>query len=32
MSKDKWKTIINIIITILTAIATTVGTSSCLGV
>lgn len=32
MKKDTWKTIINIAITILTAIATTLGVTSCTGV
>jgi hypothetical protein len=31
MSKDSWSKIIHIIITILTAIATTVGVTSCTG-
>lgn len=32
MKKDTWKTIINIAISILTAIATTLGVTSCTGV
>ena len=32
MKKDTWKTIINIAISILTAIATTLGVTSCAGV
>lgn len=31
MKKDTWKTIIQIAISILTAIATTLGVSSCMG-
>ena len=31
MKKDTWKTIIQIAISILTAIATTMGVSSCMG-
>lgn len=31
MAKEKWKTLLNIIITILTAIATTIGTQSCIA-
>lgn len=31
MSKDKWQTLINIVITILTAIATTFGVESCIN-
>nr|WP_297656723.1 smalltalk protein [uncultured Prevotella sp.] len=31
MKKDTWKTIIQIAISILTAIATTLGVSSCVG-
>ena len=30
MKHEKWKTIINVIISVLTAIATTMGMSSCL--
>ncbi|MBF1581808.1 MULTISPECIES: smalltalk protein [Prevotella] len=30
MKHEKWKTIINVIISVLTAIATTLGMSSCL--
>ena len=30
MNKEVWKTVINMIITILTAIATTFGTTSCI--
>ncbi|MBF1600375.1 MAG: smalltalk protein [Prevotella sp.] len=30
MKNEKWKTIINVIISVLTAIATTLGMSSCL--
>ena len=30
MKHEKWKTIINVIISVLTAIATTLGVSSCL--
>jgi hypothetical protein len=29
MKKETWKTIINIIVTILTALTTTIGVSSC---
>ena len=32
MNKDKWKTLINLIVTILTAIAATLTTQSCMGV
>lgn len=32
MRKDTWKTIINIAISILTALATTLGVTSCTGV
>ena len=32
MKKETWKNIINLIVTILTAIATTLGVSSCTGV
>lgn len=32
MNKDKWKTLLNLIVTILTAIATTLTTQSCMGV
>ena len=32
MSKDIWQKILHFAITILTAIATTLGTTSCLGV
>jgi hypothetical protein len=31
MKKDFWKQLIQVIITILTAIATTIGTTSCIG-
>ena len=31
MKKDKWKTVIQIAISILTAIATTLGVTSCMG-
>lgn len=31
MKKDFWKQVIQIVITILTAIATTIGTASCIG-
>ena len=31
MKKDTWKTIIQVAISILTAIATTLGVSSCVG-
>jgi hypothetical protein len=31
MKKDFWKQVIQIVITILTAIATTIGTVSCIG-
>ncbi|MBQ9533773.1 MAG: smalltalk protein [Prevotella sp.] len=31
MKKDFWKKVIQIVITILTAIATTIGTVSCIG-
>lgn len=31
MKKDFWKRVIQIVITILTAIATTIGTVSCIG-
>ncbi|MBF1628897.1 MULTISPECIES: smalltalk protein [unclassified Prevotella] len=30
MKNEKWKTILNVIISVLTAIATTLGMSSCL--
>ncbi|MBR2017466.1 MAG: smalltalk protein [Prevotella sp.] len=30
MSKEKWKLILNLIISILTAVATTLGVSSCM--
>ena len=30
MKNEKWKTILNVIISVLTAIATTLGLSSCL--
>ena len=30
MKNEKWKTIINVIISVLTAIATTLGMSSCM--
>ena len=30
MKHEKWKTILNVIISVLTAIATTLGVSSCL--
>ena len=30
MKHEKWKTVINVIISVLTAIATTLGMSSCL--
>ena len=32
MSKDTWGKILNILITVLTAIATTFGVTSCMGV
>ena len=32
MSKDIWSKILNIVITVLTAIATTFGITSCMGV
>ena len=32
MSKDTWGKILNIVITVLTAIATTFGVTSCMGV
>ena len=32
MNKDKWKTLLNLIVTILTAIAATLTTHSCMGV
>lgn len=32
MNKDKWKTLLNLIVTILTAIAATLTTQSCMGV
>ena len=32
MNKDKWKTLLNLIVTILTAIAATPTTQSCKGV
>ena len=32
MNKDKWKTLLNLILTILTAIAATLTTQSCMGV
>ena len=32
MNKDKWKTLVNLIVTILTAIAATLTTQSCMGV
>lgn len=32
MTKDKWKTLLNLIVTILTAIAATLTTQSCMGV
>jgi hypothetical protein len=31
MKKESWKTVIQIIISILTAIATTMGVTSCMG-
>ena len=31
MKKDTWKTVIQIVISILTAIATTLGVTSCMG-
>lgn len=31
MNKDKWKTLLNLIVTILTAIAATLTTQSCMG-
>lgn len=31
MKRETWKTIIQMIVTILTAIATTLGTASCIG-
>ena len=31
MKKEKWKTIIQVLISILTAAATAMGTTSCLG-
>lgn len=32
MNKDKWKALLNLIVTILTAIAATLTTQSCMGV
>lgn len=32
MNKDKWKTLLNLIVTILTAIVATLTTQSCMGV
>lgn len=32
MKKDTWKTVIQIAISILTAIATTLGVTSCMGI
>ena len=32
MNKELWSKILNIIITVLTAIVTTLGTTSCIGV
>lgn len=32
MNKNKWKTLLNLIVTILTAIAATLTTQSCMGV
>ena len=32
MNEDKWKTLLNLIVTILTAIAATLTTQSCMGV
>ena len=32
MTKDTWSKILNIVITVLTAIATTFGVTSCMGV
>ena len=32
MNKDKWKTLLNLIVTILTAIAAALTTQSCMGV
>ena len=32
MNKEKWKTLLNLIVTILTAIAATLTTQSCMGV
>ena len=32
MNKDKWKTLLNLIVTILPAIAATLTTQSCMGV
>lgn len=32
MNKDKWKTLLNLIVSILTAIAATLTTQSCMGV
>ena len=32
MNKEHWSKILNIIITVLTAIVTTLGTTSCIGV
>ena len=32
MSKDIWSKILNIVLTVLTAIATTFGVTSCMGV
>lgn len=31
MTKEKWKTLLNLIVTILTAIATSLTTQSCMG-
>jgi len=31
MKKETWKTIVQIIVSVLTAIATTLGVSSCMG-
>ena len=32
MNKDKWKTLLNLIVTIITAIAASLTTQSCMGV
>ena len=32
MSKEAWKTLINAAIALLTALATTIGTTSCMGI